>query len=137
MTLVWGRHVWKALHYISLGYPDKPTKEEKEHYKNFFTLLKYTLPCNLCRIHYNDNLLEYPLTDDVLKNKNNLVKWVIDLHNIVNKKKGYPVLTYEQALENINSYDTIHTNNLYFYLLIILIIILIILFLNKKLIFKK
>jgi len=137
MTLVWGRHVWKALHYISLGYPDNPTEEQKYHYKNFFTLLKYTLPCNICRLHYNDNLVEYPLTDEVLKNKNNLVKWVIDLHNIVNKKKGYPILTYEKALENINSYDTIHTNNLYFYLFIILIIILIILFLNKKLIFKK
>ena len=26
---VWGPHGWKFIHYVTLGYPDKPTKEDK------------------------------------------------------------------------------------------------------------
>jgi hypothetical protein len=38
----WGKHVWKALHYIAMGYPDNPTDQQKKDYKKFYTLLKTT-----------------------------------------------------------------------------------------------
>ena len=141
MKLVWGHHVWKALHYISLGYPDNPTQQQKQDYKNFFLLLKTTLPCNLCRNHYEENLKELPLTDKVLENRTNLIKWVIDLHNIVNKMKNYPILSYDDALKIINSYDINHINydlnNFYLIIILLILIILFILFYTKKIIFKK
>ena len=33
---IWGPHAWLFLHTITLNFPDNPTKEEKEKYKQFF-----------------------------------------------------------------------------------------------------
>ena len=114
----WGPHAWKFLHYVSLGYSENPTNEEKQKYKLFFMLLKDVLPCSTCRKHYSDNLDILPLTDDNLSSRDNLVKWVIDLHNIVNKMKNKPIISYDQAIELItnnfeenNDYN-IHDNNI-------------------------
>ena len=109
--LMWGKHVWKALHYIALGYPDNPTSQQKKDYKNFYTLMKTVLPCKICRDHYIDNLKIKPLSNSVFKNRNNLVKWTIDLHNITNKQLNYPELSYEDAIKNIKSYEVCHKNN--------------------------
>ena len=37
---VWGPHGWKFIHYVTLGYPEKPNNAQKERYKAFFLLLK-------------------------------------------------------------------------------------------------
>ena len=135
MKIIWGKHVWKALHYIALGYPNNPTIQQKEDYKMFYELLKSVLPCKLCSNHYIDHLKQYPLSEDVLKNKDNLLKWTIELHNLVNEQLGYPILSYNDALNEINSYETCHKKNYNYYLLIIFILfsfILFIIYLYKK-----
>ena len=35
---IWGPHGWKFLHYVSLGYPDSPSYEDKSNYKQFYPL---------------------------------------------------------------------------------------------------
>ena len=90
----WGPHGWKFIHYITLGYPEKPTNEDKIKYKNFFTLLKDVIPCVLCRNNYKYHLKIYPLTDYILKSKINLMAWGIKMHNLVNienNKKKYSI----------------------------------------------
>lgn len=110
---IWGKHVWKALHYIALGYPNNPTKEQKKDYKQFYILLKSVLPCKFCREHYIENLKNHPITNKNLKNKESLVKWTIDLHNLVNKQLGYPLLSYKNALNELldKSYEVCLNNN--------------------------
>jgi hypothetical protein len=98
-----GPSLWQGLHYITLGYPVYPTEEQKEKYKTFFSLLKYTLPCSVCANHYAENLKKMPITDEVLKTRESLVKWLIDFHNIVNKMKGKPVIEYEKARKMIDT----------------------------------
>jgi hypothetical protein len=99
----WGPHVWQALHYITLGYPNNPTEDQKLKYKTFFILLKDTLPCIVCANHYAENLKKNPLTDDDLANKEALVKWLIDFHNVVNEMKGKPIIKYEDARKMIDT----------------------------------
>ena len=84
---IWGPHGWKFMHYLSFGYPDNPTTENKNHYKTFFLSLQHVLPCSICARHYSDNLVQYSL-DDALENKDALIRWVIDIHNDVNEIKG-------------------------------------------------
>ncbi len=100
---VWGKHVWKALHYITLGYPENPTKEQKEKYKAFFILLKDTLPCSVCADHYAENLKKMPITDTVLESRESLVKWLIDFHNVVNEMKNKPIIKYIDARKLIDT----------------------------------
>ena len=139
--VIWGKHVWKAIHYIALGYPDKPSEQQKEDYKKFYLLFSSVLPCKICREHYIKTLINHPLTDSILENKDNLIKWTIDLHNIVNQDLGYKILSYEDAIYDIKLNETCHNNNynnnnynyseIFNFLLIIIILILFI-FLFKK-----
>lgn len=120
---IWGNHGWKFMHYVTLGYPEIPTVEEKNNYKNFFISLKNVLPCSKCAKHYEENLKKLPLTDDILNNKTKLIKWCIDLHNIVNKMLNKKVLSYDEAYnklinnnndfydDNITNYEYINKSN--------------------------
>ena len=38
---IWGPFGWKFMHYVSFGYPDKPTTQDKQNYKNFYYHAKY------------------------------------------------------------------------------------------------
>jgi hypothetical protein len=113
---IWGKHAWKFMHYVTMGYPENPTEEHKNNYKNFFISLKYVLPCSICAKHYEENLEKLPLTEEVLSNRNNLIKWGIDLHNMVNKMLNKNVLSYEYAYNlllnnnNISDYDNNENN---------------------------
>ena len=94
---IWGPHGWKFLHYVSLGYPNKPTDKDKIYYKNFYYSLQNVLPCEKCAMNYKTNIIEYPI-DNHLQNRDSLVKWVIDIHNKVNYELGKPQLDYEEAI---------------------------------------
>lgn len=108
---MWGIHGWKFVHHIALGYPNKPTENDKNNYKSFFLLLGNVLPCHICSDHYNEHLLIYPLDDKVLSTKTNLINWTIDMHNEVNKKHGKKIYSYVEALELIkNNYQTIESH---------------------------
>lgn len=98
-----GPSLWQGLHYITLGYPIKPTEEQKQKYKAFFLLLKDTLPCNICANHFAENLKKMPITDTVLETKENLVKWLIDFHNIVNEATGKKIIEYKIARKMIDT----------------------------------
>jgi hypothetical protein len=102
---IWGPCGWRFLHFVTLGYPNNPTEEQRNKYKAFFLLLRDTLPCSVCANHYAENLKKMPLTDDILKNKETLVKWLIDFHNIVNEMKGKKSIEYEDARELVNSFN--------------------------------
>jgi len=136
---VWGPHAWIYLHSITLAYPEEPTDTDKKNYKDFFTSIQYTLPCKKCQNHYVIHLQEDPV-ENHLHTKEQLVKWLINIHNKVNKINNKKELTYEEAInyfkslyslnkEQLFSGDTIintNNNNQYlFYIFIILILILI------------
>ena len=135
----WGPTFWKIIHIISeqLGKNTNTImqKDEMIYYKAFQRKVYYILPCKICREHYTIHLENYPLTDEILKNKDNLLKWTIDLHNAVNEQLRYPILSYDDALNTlnteINEIDKINENKyepsylLYFFILVIIIILII------------
>ena len=95
---IWGPHGWKFMHYVSLGYPQQPTENDKRNYKDFYTSLQNVLPCVTCQGNYKKNLSELPI-DNALQSRDSLVKWVIDIHNKVNKEKNKRELGYDEAIQ--------------------------------------
>ena len=85
---VWGPHLWKSMHFIALAYPNEPTDEQKTQYRNFYVNIHHLLPCSVCANNFKRHIIELPLTDDILKDKESLVKWTVDFHNLVNKETG-------------------------------------------------
>ena len=107
---IWGPFMWFILHIITFNYPEKPSSFDKEAYRDFFISLKNVIPCEQCRKHYSKNIQEHPITPH-LDNKTNLIKWLINIHNLVNislNKRMYTMdevlQTYENLKKKINVY---------------------------------
>ena len=95
----WGPHAWIFLHTISMNYPKEPTEENKQTYYQFFKGLEDILPCEKCAYNYSNNLQKHPL-EESLESRDSLVRWLIQIHNEVNKETGKPPYTYEQVIED-------------------------------------
>ncbi len=130
----WGPQSWAFMHYVTLSYPDNPSEEEKENIKIFFNLVGKVLPCDTCRQNFFKHMEKYPITEEVLETRFNLVKWLINIHNEVNIMHGKPIMTYEDM---INLYMIPKPCNTKFYLLLSLIFIIIILTILYKCYNKK
>ena len=93
----WGPHVWAAMHYIALGYPDDASSVDKVNYAQFYKSLYKVLPCITCANHYE----ELMRTNDVTKHmasKETLFAWTVEIHNAVNKRLGKREWSVEEAL---------------------------------------
>ena len=123
---LWGPPAWYFLDSVILTYPTNPTDTEKNNYKNFFISLKNILPCISCRKHYENNLIKYPLNNDVLMNKNNMIDWILNIHNEIRKEHKKNIITKNKYL---NYYKG--TNKEYLLSLIIICIISLYFILNK------
>jgi hypothetical protein len=125
---IWGKYAWNFLHLVTLDYPENPTDIDKQNYYDFFYNLQYILPCAKCRYNLSHHLIKYPLTNEILSNRTKLVKWGIDLHNIVNYYTGKPMLTYAEAMNELDKLAHPEKNSLsqplYYLLLLVGIIIL-------------
>lgn len=98
---IWGPSGWTFMHYITLSYPDEPTYQDKTNMKNFFNNVKNVLPCEKCRINFDKHLEKYPLSDDILNSRFDLINWLINIHNEVNIMNNKPVFTYEKAIHKL------------------------------------
>tara|TARA_A100001015_G_C14841996_1_gene652859 strand:+ start:475 stop:903 length:429 start_codon:yes stop_codon:yes gene_type:complete len=103
---VWGPPAWIFLHSITLVYPHNPNIHDKQHYYDFFDNLKNVLPCEICKHHYKNHLQKYPLMDS-LNSKVDLIKWLIKVHNEINKTKGKREWTYDEVIAH---YDKLYEN---------------------------
>lgn len=132
--ILWGPHMWKSLHYITLSYPNNPSNETKNMFKDFFTnIIWQFLPCEKCRYNYIQHLKELPLTDEILSSRNKFIYWLVDIHNIINFETGKRKISYEE-FNNIyfNNDNNVKKNTSFLYVIFILVIILILLFITYK-----
>lgn len=138
---IWGPHAWFFLETITLGYPTNPTEKEKSDTKNFFYALQFIIPCEKCRINYNDHLNKHPLTDTVLENRDNLFHWIVDIHNLVDPNKSISYNDtynfYISKFEGNNENKKIFRNKKLKNTLIILIIIIIVILIHKTYLYLK
>ena len=85
----WGPFFWHTMHIVALGYPNSPTYAEKRAAKEFFESFTHLIPCPVCKLHYADHLKNNPITPS-LDTKQDLFRWTVHIHNLVNKDLGKP-----------------------------------------------
>ena len=136
---IWGPHAWVFLHSVTIAYPENPSLQDKQNYKIFFNSLHKVLPCAACAHNYISHLQKIPLTDNILSDKDKLIKWLISIHNEVNKINNKKIVSYQDFIKIYeNDYIPKNTNNnkLYsitFIVPIIFVLLLIIFFIIKNL----
>ena len=134
---IWGPPAWTFLHTVTYNYPENPTDNDKRNFYNFFMSLQHVLPCNKCKAHYQQNIQKYDLSES-LDSRENLVKWLIDLHNVVNRDNGKPVWSYSEVYNKYREmYNQTNIYNNIIIFVIILIVLILVFFLfniygNKK-----
>ena len=99
---IWGPYGWLFLHSVTMEYPDKPSSKDKKQMEAFFNSLKHVLPCDTCSRNLIKNMRKTPLTKKVLSSRDNLVVWLIEIHNDVNKSNGKKVLSVKEALQALD-----------------------------------
>ena len=93
---IFGPFMWATIHYICLAAPENLNDSQKSAYKHFFTVLPFVMPCQTCGVHLLENYKTLPI-DNSLSTKEDLFKWSVDLHNIVNKQLGKSEISVEDA----------------------------------------
>ena len=95
------------LHTISFNYPVNPTEEQKNNYRIYILSLQNVLPCGACRKNLSNNLKNYPLTMNHMKNRNSFSRYIYNLHEIVNemldKKSGLSYCDVRERYEHFRS----------------------------------
>ena len=94
---VWGPPLWYRLHMMTFEYPEVATQKDKVMAINYFKEVEKLLPCVKCRVHYRENLEANPIQYNV-DTRDELVRWLIDLHNKVNVQTGKRILSYDEAI---------------------------------------
>lgn len=94
----WGPAVWTTMHIFTFKYPDTPTQDDRNRAIKFFELVPFYLPCGVCGLHFVATLKSNPLTDQTLTSRETLSRWLVDVHNAVNRRLRKPELSYTEAL---------------------------------------
>jgi hypothetical protein len=82
----WGKHYWLTFFSTAAGYPkSKPTSEDKDKAKRFFTSFGEALPCAKCRISYRELFIRFPISE-YLANRKKLLTWTYIIRDQVNRK---------------------------------------------------
>jgi len=116
---IWGGKKWFSLHSFALSYPTNPDNDFKNKVKFMLENQDILLPCEKCRIHYKQNLKKFPITDKVLSNSKELLKWMINIQNEVRKQNNKEEFTFEQVMSYYqNVYAPNNSNNIYIYLIV-------------------
>jgi len=127
---IWGPPAWTFLHTVTYNYPENPTEDDKRNFYNFFMNLQHVLPCEKCKAHYKQNIQKYDLKNS-LGSRQELVKWLIDLHNDINKDNGKPVWSYSDVYnkyQDMYKSDSVINKVLIFIILCIVLILIFFLF---------
>ena len=97
---VWGPSFWFNLHVSSFYYPEKASPLVAKHIKNRILAIPYEIVCHNCRAHAAEFIRknEYRL-DEIVSGREELSKFYVDFHNVVNKRYKKPEWSYEKAKE--------------------------------------
>lgn len=127
---IWGSHAWVFIHSIGYSYPDNPSPIERTAIENFLKSLQHILPCKTCSALYKKDIPKLSLQiTQASENKSNLIKWINEMHNKVNKnlnKKEFTDKEFDLYYNNSNKLN--NSSNMKKILFIIFIIIVLILF---------
>lgn len=86
-----GRATWLTLHAVADHFPIHPTTDEKTAAMNMISAFALLYPCVKCKGHMQDYIRQNPVT---CKTRIQLVTWLFNFHNAVNRRLGKPVLEH-------------------------------------------
>jgi hypothetical protein len=107
----WGSHLWIPLHCITFNAPIILNSNDKKIYIEYFKILGYLLPCNLCKdsyaYFYKKLKPKYFFND-----QQGLTYWLYCIHNLVNAKLNKKSITFKELVMTYEKKRANHNNSL-------------------------
>lgn len=80
---VWGPTIWDSLMIFATTY----TPDKKQAFLAYVNSLKYLLPCDFCKVHFEENIRKrLPIVEADLVSNETLMVYVYKLHDLVNRQ---------------------------------------------------
>ena len=98
----WGPGGWNFLHAVSFTYPEVPSHTDKQEMLQFLFSFTNVIPCLRCRRDFKQMLNKYlneGIHSEHLKSRDKLSRFVVQVHNKVNKKLFKKELSYEKVVQ--------------------------------------
>jgi hypothetical protein len=108
---IWGPYGWLFIQSCILSYPENPNNNDKEGFRQLLGSLKIVLPCLKCRNHFEEYIYDNPLDNNILNNKENLIKWILGAQNNVNKINNKELITYDEFINYYKNHYSINNLN--------------------------
>ena len=94
----WGKSGWCFLHAVAHTRPHELTEEEASNFEDFLRLFCLHLPCPLCSSHCQ-NYLKQNFDSTTMRGREEIVSFLNDLHNDVNKRTNKRTYTLREHYE--------------------------------------
>lgn len=102
----WNKY-WSCLHLLSIFYPEEPSNEIKSSIKKLLKKLESNgLKCRNCTEHFRRYLKDFN-RDEIVRNRDNLFIFFVELHNKINKMNSKRQLSIEEINEIYKDTDKI------------------------------
>jgi hypothetical protein len=124
----WGKCGWIFLNSIALTYDDTL----KEKYKQFILTLPFILPCKKCGSHLKNSINEIVNIDNILKNKETFINWLLEVRNNICKDQNKEIKTINDGLNEIFNKNENNEIKYFIIVLVSLVIIYFIYFFYRK-----
>jgi exonuclease VII large subunit len=108
----WGPCIWTTLHLLTIKLKENSFIKIKEDLIKVITDICSNLPCPSCSTHATLLLKKYKIKN--VKKKEDLVKFIFNLHNEVNRKLKKPKFTYEELEKKYKSLNFKNEMNNYY-----------------------
>jgi len=99
----WGRPIWTFFHVTAEKIKPEFFGIVIREYFNYIVLICNILPCPICSQHASEYMRSININN--IKTKDDLINLFFNFHNVVNVRKGYPVL----AKNSIPAYNQLNT----------------------------
>ena len=103
---VWGPIFWYVFHLLSYSYLDG----ESDKYSNIMRHMANILPCDICMRHFSLLLKKHPPKDHI-ESREDMIKWINMIHNIVSKRIGGKQYLSENTIKYYYRDDILIVNN--------------------------
>ena len=109
---IWGPSAWYLFHIMTYFCPPDTSGNAntlllyRQQYKTFFENLQNIVPCEICSQNYGYEYPKFPITS-YLNSRDNIVNWLMQFHNNVNKRTNHLVFTRSMC---DNLYSVANTN---------------------------
>lgn len=80
----WGHHMWYMIHIIAKYF--KYDKNYASLMEKFIDLLQIFIPCPKCSVHFEEMIIQHPLSEKTMKNSTLCIQYFINIHNVVNER---------------------------------------------------